>query len=149
MTTATGRMHLTPIGYVRIEEEAALIEIKPRYKAAFRGLEDFSHISVLYWFDQNDTPEKRAVMQVHPCRNAANPLTGVFATHSPLRPNLIGLSLCEIRKIEGTTIWIDQIDAFDGSPVIDIKCFIPTTRSLKELRLPAWAEAARSSRYGK
>ena len=146
MASTIGRMHMDPIGFVRKHDQTTTLEIDPRYKAAFKGLEAFSHINILFWFDQNDTPDKRTVLQVHPCGNTANPLTGVFATHSPLRPNLIGMSLCEIRKIEGTTIWIDQIDAYDGSPVIDIKCFIPTSRSLEGLRIPSWAETARRER---
>jgi tRNA-Thr(GGU) m(6)t(6)A37 methyltransferase TsaA len=137
------------IGYVEKTDQKTAIKIDSGYGAAMAGLTGFSHINVFYWFDQNDTPDKRAVRQVHPCRNPDYPLTGVFATHSPLRPNLIGMSLCEIEKIEGTTIWIDRIDALDGSPVIDIKCYIPTTRSLKRLRLPPWAETARRNRYGK
>ena len=138
-----------PIGIVRKSDETIRININSHYGQALVGLEGFSHINVFYWFDQNDTPDKRSVFQVNPCRNPDNPLTGVFATHSPLRPNLIGMSLCEILKIESTTIWIDQIDALDGSPVIDIKCFIPTTRSLERLRMPPWAHAARRNRYGK
>lgn len=144
MTRQSTRRYLDPIGVVRKEEQEHRIVIDPCYLPAFKGLEAFSHITVLYWFDQNDTPRQRAVMQVHPCRNPENPLTGVFATHSPLRPNLIGLSLCAIEKIDGTTIWIDQIDALDGSPVIDIKCYIPTTRPLEGIRLPTWAQARRN-----
>lgn len=140
----TFRIH--PIGSIEKTEQNARIRIDSNYREALVGLEEFSHITVLYWFDQNDTSDKRSVLQVNPCRNPDNPLTGVFATHSPLRPNLIGMSLCEILKIEGTTIWIDQIDALDRSPVIDIKCFIPTTRPLEGLRLPQWAEAARRER---
>ena len=146
MATDSGRLYLEPIGVVRKKDRTTTIEIEHRYAAALNGLADFSHITVLYWFDQNDSPEKRTVLQVHPCRNPGNPLTGVFATHSPLRPNLIGASLCEILKIEATSIWIDQIDALDKSPVIDIKCFIPTTRSLDRLRLPPWAKSSRRNR---
>ena len=62
----------------------------------------------------------------------------MFATHSPLRPNLIGLTLCRIEEIQDTVIEVDDIDAVDGTPVLDIKCFIPTRRSLDGLRLPDW-----------
>jgi tRNA-Thr(GGU) m(6)t(6)A37 methyltransferase TsaA len=76
---------------------------------------------VLYWFDRNDTPERRAIQQVHPRRDPANPLRGVFATRAPVRPNLIGLSRCRVRSVQGTVIEIDQIDAFPDTPVLDIK----------------------------
>jgi tRNA (Thr-GGU) A37 N-methylase len=77
-------------------------------------------------------------MQVHPRKNKQNPLRGVFATHSPLRPNLIALSICKILSIKDTTIFIEKIDAFDGSPVIDIKCYIPSSELGSDIRLPDW-----------
>jgi len=78
------------------------------------------------------------VLQVNPRKDKRNPLTGVFATHSPMRPNLIALTLCKILDLDGTTIKIEEIDAIDGSPVIDIKCYIPSTRSFTDLNLPDW-----------
>jgi tRNA-Thr(GGU) m(6)t(6)A37 methyltransferase TsaA len=127
-----------PVGFVRKENEKTWIEIDPLYSDALLGLEGFSHINVFYWFHNNDTPEKRNVLQVHPRRNPNNPLTGVFATHSPRRPNLIAFSLCKILSIRGTRIHIDDIDALDGSPVIDIKSYIPSSRSFSDLRVPDW-----------
>jgi tRNA-Thr(GGU) m(6)t(6)A37 methyltransferase TsaA len=130
--------HVYPIGYIRKEDESVRIEIDKRYRDALLGLDGFSHINVFYWFHQNDSQDKRSVLRVHPRKDKRNPLTGVFATHSPLRPNLIAFTLCKIRSIRGTTIFIDDIDALDGSPVIDIKCYIPSTRSFSDLRLPEW-----------
>ncbi len=127
-----------PIGFIRRTDDALWIAVDSPFVPAMAGLEDFSHIHVLFWFDQNDHAEGRSVLKVHPCRNAQNPLTGVFATHSPLRPNLIGMSLCRIVSIDANRIYIDRIDAFDATPVIDIKCFIPTSRDLADLRLPDW-----------
>lgn len=126
------------IGTIRNTPESVRIEIEGQFKEAMLGLEGFSHIVVCYWFHKNDTPENRSVLQVHPRANPANPLTGVFATHSPKRPNLLGLSICQIQSISGTTIHIDRIDAFDGSPVIDIKCYIPSSRPNLGFRLPDW-----------
>jgi len=127
-----------PVGVIRKKNDTVLIEIDEKYNDALLGIEQFSHINVLFWFHENDTPDKRNVLQVNPCRNKKNPLTGVFATHSPLRPNPIALSLCKILSIDGTTIEIDKIDAFDGSPVIDIKCFFPTKLSIPDVRVPDW-----------
>ena len=134
----TDNFQIFPVGFIRKQDDNVLIEIDKKYNEALLGLEQFSHINVLYWFHQNDTPEKRSTLQVHPCKNKKNPLTGVFATHSPLRPNLIAMSLCKILSIEGTTIKIDKIDAFDGSPVIDIKCFFPNKLSLPDVIVPNW-----------
>ena len=134
----TDNFRIFPVGFIRKKDDTVLIEIDEKYNDALLGLEQFSHINVLYWFHENDTPDKRSVLQVNPRGNKKNPLTGVFATHSPLRPNLIALSLCKILSIDGTTIKIDKIDAFDGSPVIDIKSFFPTRLSIPDVRVPDW-----------
>jgi tRNA-Thr(GGU) m(6)t(6)A37 methyltransferase TsaA len=126
------------VGIVHRRGDDNWIEIYAPYRDARLGLEGFSHIYVLYWFHENDTPEKRAILQVHPRKDPANPLTGVFGTHSPARPNLISLTRCRILSIEKNLIRIDAIDALDGSPVIDIKCFIPDKEPLTHIRLPAW-----------
>ena len=113
------------IGVIHNTDDEVRIEIYPPYRAGLLGLEQFSHIYVLYWLHLNDTPEARGILQVRPRKNPANPLTGVFATHSPRRPNPIALSRCRIREVTLDGILVDQIDALDGSPVIDIKSFFP------------------------
>jgi tRNA (Thr-GGU) A37 N-methylase len=84
-------------------------------------------------------------VQVRPRKNPANPLTGGFATHAPMRTNLIALSRCRVVSIEGCTIRIDTIDARHGSPVIDIKCYIPQPLESPQIRLPDWARQASGS----
>ena len=130
--------YLKPVGIIRKRDEKAWIEITDDYTDALLGLDGFSHIVVLYWFHKNDTPKDRKILKVHPRANPKNPLTGVFATHSPKRPNLIAISICEITSIEGNIIYIDRIDALDGTPVIDIKCYIPSTRPNTNIRVPDW-----------
>ena len=127
-----------PIGWVRINDTAARIDIDPAYRDALLGLDGFSHILVYFWFHENDTPEDRRRLQLHPRRNPQNPLTGVFATHAPVRPNLIGTTVCRVTSIVGGTIHIDSIDAHHGSPVIDIKCYIPEKIDPADVRLPDW-----------
>jgi tRNA-Thr(GGU) m(6)t(6)A37 methyltransferase TsaA len=110
-----------PIGHVEKRGGRTFIVLDREYEAGLKGLEKHSYVHVVYWFDRNDTPEKRAILQVHPRGDPNNPVTGVFATHSPLRPNLIAISKCDIISIEGNVVEIRQIDAFDGSPVLDLK----------------------------
>ena len=112
---------MRPIGWVRKTEGRTFIEVNPRYQPALLGVGDLSSIWVLYWFDRNDTPEKRAILQVHPRRDPANPLRGVFATRAPVRPNLIALSRCRVLSVQDNIIEVDGIDAFADSPVLDIK----------------------------
>jgi tRNA-Thr(GGU) m(6)t(6)A37 methyltransferase TsaA len=127
-----------PVGLVHKNDDGAEIEIYQKFSNALLGLDSFSHMIVFYWFHKNDTPQKRNTLQVHPRKNKRNPLTGVFGTHAPLRPNLIAISVCRIRSILSNRILIDEIDALDGSPVIDIKCFIPDKEPLPDLKLPDW-----------
>jgi tRNA-Thr(GGU) m(6)t(6)A37 methyltransferase TsaA len=123
---------------VRKTEKATWIEIFDAYSDALLGLEGFSHIQVFFWFHENDEAHKRKILRVHPRKDKKNPLSGVFATHSPLRPNLIGLTLCKIKSIRDHRIEIEDIDAFDGTPVIDIKCYIPSSVAESDIHLPAW-----------
>ena len=129
---------LFPIGVVRKSDAAVWLEIYEPYRDAMLGLDGFSHVMVFFWFHENDTPEGRSVLRVHPRKDSANPLTGVFATHSPLRPNLIGVTTCKVLTVEENRIRLEAIDAFDGSPVIDLKCFIPAAFPDTDVRLPHW-----------
>ena len=129
---------LNPVGVIHKGDKKIWIEIFDEFSDGLLGLDGFSHIYVFYWFHQNDSAEKRKTLQVHPRKDPANPLTGVFATHSPQRPNLIALTLCKIESISGNKIQIEEIDAFDGSPVIDIKCYIPGSVPDADVRLPEW-----------
>lgn len=115
---------MNPVGWVGEEQERRFLEIKPELVDAIDGLNVGRSIWVFWWFDRNDTPEKRAILKVHPRGNPANPLRGVFATRSPVRPNLIALTLCKIVAIEGSRIEVESIDAFPGTPILDIKPYI-------------------------
>ena len=130
--------HIFPVGTIRKTRDGVWIDILDKYGDALLGLNEFSHITVCYWFHENDTPDKRRILRVHPKGDQKNPIRGVFATHSPVRPNLIAISICRILSIDGKTIHIDKIDALDGSPVVDIKCFIPSSVSTSDIRLPGW-----------
>jgi len=110
-----------PIGKVEKGDGRTFIVLDEEYEPGLKGLERHSYVHVVYWFDKNDTPEQRAVLQVHPRGDRNNPRTGVFATHSPFRPNLIGISKCNIVSIKENVVEIESIDAFDGSPVLDLK----------------------------
>jgi tRNA-Thr(GGU) m(6)t(6)A37 methyltransferase TsaA len=134
------RFQIFPIGRIKKRDKRVTIEIEPEYKNGFMGLDQNSHIIVFSWFHKSDTPQKRKTLQVHPRGNKANPLTGVFATRSPVRPNPISISACKILSIDGTVICVEDIDAFDGTPVIDIKPYVPRLDAISEVAMPEWAE---------
>ena len=127
-----------PVGTVEKKAGAVHLRIAEQYVKALKGLDGFSHVVVLYWFHKNDTPRQRRILQVHPRGNPRNPLTGVFACRAPVRPNLIALSVCRILVVEGNTVRVDAIDAFDGTPILDLKPHIPAIDSPKGVSLPAW-----------
>jgi tRNA-Thr(GGU) m(6)t(6)A37 methyltransferase TsaA len=112
---------VVPIGEVIRRDGRTLIVIKDKYRDGLKGLEGFKHVTVVYWFHGNDTPAKRSILQVHPRGNPANPIRGVFATHAPVRPNLIAISRCKLIGVDGCEIEIESIDAWDHSPVLDLK----------------------------
>jgi tRNA-Thr(GGU) m(6)t(6)A37 methyltransferase TsaA len=95
----------------------AWIAFDPAVAGALDGLQAGQRVIVFTWFHRSD----RAVLQVHPRSDPANPLTGVFATRSPDRPNPIGMHPVEILAIEGTRVRVSDLEAIDGTPVIDLK----------------------------
>jgi tRNA-Thr(GGU) m(6)t(6)A37 methyltransferase TsaA len=102
-------------------------------------LDGFSHVWVLWWFDRNDTPQQRSILQVHPRANRENPLTGVFATRAPVRPNLLGMTLCRILSVTNNVVEVDGIDAFDSTPILDLKPYTTgNDRPRDPLVFPDW-----------
>ncbi len=110
-----------PIGWVRKSAGKTTIVVDKKYQDGLLGLDKFPEVWVLYWFDRNDTPQKRSILRVHPRGDKKNPIRGVFATHSPVRPNLIAMTRCKIISVKENVIEIEGIDAFPDTPVIDLK----------------------------
>jgi tRNA-Thr(GGU) m(6)t(6)A37 methyltransferase TsaA len=126
-----------PIGVVQKEDGRTTLVLREEFAPGLLGLDGFSHVWVLWWFDRNDTPEKRSVLQVHPRGNPENPLTGVFACRSPMRPNLLAQTLCRVIAVCDNVVEIETIDAFANTPILDLKPYIPRTDSA-DATLPAW-----------
>jgi tRNA-Thr(GGU) m(6)t(6)A37 methyltransferase TsaA len=133
-------IQINPIGVVKRQGDRARIQIRPELVPALEGLEGFSHVWVIYWFHGNDRPEERTILKVHPRRNPANPLTGVFGTRAPVRPNLIGLSACRIVSLKDNILEVEGLDALEGSPVLDLKPYIPRSDARPEARTPEWVK---------
>jgi len=111
------------IGTVKRNEDKTWIELFEQYEEGLTGLDEFSHVTVIYWLDQNMTSEKRDNLLTSRKSHGRN--VGVYATHSPHRTNLIAISNCRILSVEGCRVYVDTIDALDDSPVLDLKSFIP------------------------
>lgn len=110
-----------PVGWVRKSKGSTTLEINKEYQDALLGVDELDAIWVIWWFDRNDTPEERSILQVHRFGNPENPLKGVFATRAPFRPNLIALTRCKVLSVKDNIIEIDKIDAFKDTPILDIK----------------------------
>ncbi|WP_292460330.1 tRNA (N6-threonylcarbamoyladenosine(37)-N6)-methyltransferase TrmO [Methanothermococcus sp.] len=109
------------IGNIKQLEDKTVLNIFKEYRDGLEGLKEGMRILLLLWFDRSDTPEKRKILKVHPYGNPNNPIRGVFSTRSPIRPNPIAAYIVKILKIDGNNIFIEKIDAYDNTPIIDIK----------------------------
>lgn len=103
---------------------------------ALEGLEEFSHIIVLYWMHRVTGAE--IPLKVHPMLRQELPLTGVFATRAPIRPNRIGITTVRLLERKGNILRVKGLDALDGSPVVDIKPYIPVADLVTDARVPQW-----------
>ncbi len=97
------------------------------------GLEDNSHIAILCWLDRSD----RTIQRVHPMADKSNPLTGVFGTRSPVRPNPISYTVCELLERDENVLQVKGLDMLNDTPVIDIKAYTTKYR-IESPRFPEW-----------
>ena len=130
-----------PVGYVRRDDERTYVEILEPYVPALKELERFSHVQVFWWFSEFDDEMYRTITQSDHAPYDA-PTLGVFACRSPVRPNPIGLSTAKIVDVDedGGIVTIGSIDAFDGTPVIDLKPYIPSCDRLQDVGVAEWAD---------
>lgn len=126
------------IGVVEDAGELSKVRIYPEFCAGLQRLNNFSHIIVLYWLHLRDKENERCTLRVVPRRHPGAPQVGVFASRSPSRPNPVGLCVAELVKIEDCTLTVKGLDAFESSPIIDIKPYIPRADSIPEARVPEW-----------
>ncbi len=147
MTDSTP-MTLTAIGFVRsplkeptserlnLKEIISEIVIDKSLTEALDGLEGFSHIIVLYWMHKATVEKKR--LKTHPMGRTDVPEQGIFAVRTPHRPNPIGKSTVHLLERRGNILRVQGLDAIDGTPVIDIKPYIPDYDSANDAAVPDW-----------
>lgn len=147
MVSELPSLTLKAIGIVRSEiKQPARIDFKKvvseivvdrNLTEALDNLDEFSHIIVIYWIHRQ---RGAAPKKVRPMGNPEHPLMGVFATRSPSRPNPIGKALVRLLKRRDNILIVKGLDAIDGTPVIDIKPYIPGYDSVKKARAPSWVD---------
>jgi tRNA (adenine37-N6)-methyltransferase len=118
-----------PIQPTSESSQPGIVEIFPEYADGIKDLEGFSHIYLIYFFHKSRSTK----LQVVPF--LAKEPHGVFATRAPSRPNPIGLSLVKISSIEGIIIHVERLDILDGTPLLDIKPYIPEFENIKDVQI--------------
>ncbi|MEM1660089.1 MAG: tRNA (N6-threonylcarbamoyladenosine(37)-N6)-methyltransferase TrmO [Candidatus Bathyarchaeia archaeon] len=126
-------------------DEKAKIKIYPEFKSGLKGIDGFSHIIVLYWIHLRDTEKDRSTLLVYPRRHKVNIETGVFACRSPSRPNPIGLCVVKLLEVKDDSIIVKGLDAIEGSPIVDIKPYIPAIDAVLDARIPKWLTSSTNS----
>jgi tRNA-Thr(GGU) m(6)t(6)A37 methyltransferase TsaA len=136
-TSATLRF----IGVVEKEgKQEARIRIFEDYCTGLRGIEEYSHLIILYWSHLKDNEKERRTLLVTPKKHALNVEKGVFACRSPSRPNPIALCVTQLLKVERCILTIKGLDALEASPIIDIKPCLPRADLFPNAQVPAWTE---------
>jgi tRNA-Thr(GGU) m(6)t(6)A37 methyltransferase TsaA len=144
------KIGLEPIGIVRKNVEgrgerdwqnvASEIVVKDELRDALDNIEEFSHIIVLYWMHKVGQSQ-RSVRKVHPKGQQELPLVGVFASRSPARPNPIGMTIVKLVSRRNNILKVTGLDALDGTPVLDIKPYIPSHDADASVQTPHWIKS--------
>lgn len=116
----------------------ATIEVFPGYRDGLADLDGFSHIALLYFFHKSEGYRLRVVPFMDTVER------GLFATRAPKRPNAIGLSVVQLDRIKDGILHIQNIDIVDGTPLLDIKPYVPEFDKQSDIRT-GWLETARKT----
>ncbi|MFX1253497.1 MAG: tRNA (N6-threonylcarbamoyladenosine(37)-N6)-methyltransferase TrmO [Promethearchaeota archaeon] len=142
------KIQIEPIGFV--ERTSSNEDVKDRnliskivinkdLNEALDGIEDFSHVFIIFWMHQISSPDEPVLH--HPSKIDSEPV-GIFATRAPIRPNPIGLTLVELLNREKNVLWVKGLDAYDGTPILDIKPYPNWERGrfivVTDFKVPKW-----------
>jgi tRNA-Thr(GGU) m(6)t(6)A37 methyltransferase TsaA len=125
--------------HTELKEIVSKIEIKPEFTELLDGIDDFSHILVLYW--PHKIPQKDILCaKIHPMGRTDIPRKGVFATRCPIRPNPVLLTGVKLIKRHQNILWVQGLEALDGSPILDIKPYIKIFDDFENPAMPEWIQ---------
>lgn len=133
-------MKLCEIGHAVCEGGQFTIVLDEKYRTGLKGLDGFSHLQVIWWFNGCDNVRDRNMLTVEKPYAKGPAEAGVFATRSPERPNPIAISTCAVKNIdiEKGVIAFDYFDAFTGTPILDIKPYTPSVDKVENPKVPEW-----------
>lgn len=119
------------------ESVVSEIILDPQHEEALAGVEDYSHLLILFWLSRVQKGG-RGMKKIHPKSRQDLPLVGIFATRTQYRPNPIGLTLVKLLGRRKNVLRVRGLDALNGTPVIDIKPITPRHEFPKDIRVPKW-----------
>jgi len=143
--TSLSKINLEPVGFVKtkavgkeVRDKNIISQIvfREELTEALEGIQEFSHLFVLFWLHKT-SDEDKVIMKVRPRGRSDMPLLGIFATRTPHRPNPIGLTRVKLLGVEGNVVTVQGLDAFDGTPVLDIKPF-DSWDTTEDFKVPEW-----------
>ncbi|MCG8502434.1 MAG: TrmO family methyltransferase [Firmicutes bacterium] len=131
-----------PIGKVKIENGRYFIELEEKYFEATLGLEEYSHIQVIWWCNLYDSEESRSYRVTDKPYAKGPEKVGMFATRSPVRPNPIAITPCSLIRLdqENHRLEIAYIDSENDTPVLDIKPYQPSVDRVRDVKMPDWCK---------
>ncbi|HBU13148.1 MAG TPA: tRNA (N6-threonylcarbamoyladenosine(37)-N6)-methyltransferase TrmO [Clostridiales bacterium] len=134
------KFEVTPIGKVTVNNDGSFIELDEKYIPALTALDGFSHLNLIWWFSEYDNEEMRNILEAPKPYTKAPDVMGIFATRSPVRPNPLALSTVEVLSIDRQkgVIRVTQIDANDGTSVLDVKPYTPSLGRIETPGVPEW-----------
>jgi tRNA-Thr(GGU) m(6)t(6)A37 methyltransferase TsaA len=145
------RFELVPIGHVERQDAQAgpgdffdpawesVIVIDPTWESALTGIDDYSHLVVLFWFDLAERPLEAPALR--PAEGRAElPPVGLFAIRTPRRPNPIGMSVARLLHRNGNRLHVTGLDAWNGTPVLDLKGYNQRDEMRPDATHPQWLE---------
>lgn len=146
-STRQESINLVPIGRVssgieypsdvKWENITSKVVIAPQLVEALDGIDGFSHVLIIFYLHKVDE-DRRSLLKVHPENREELPLVGVFATRSPSRPNPIGVTVVKLLERQENVLKVLGLDAYDGTPVLDIKPYLRRGDLIEEATMPDW-----------
>ena len=134
--------YMHPIGRIQRNDESIQIEVDAPFRPALKQLGQFSHVMVFWWADWFDSAEYRENADLLQCQPPYAPehVSGVFATRAPYRPNPIAMTTCKLLGVDEGQGWVQvaDIDAVDGTRVVDLKAYFAVCDRVQEVHLPPW-----------
>ena len=142
------QMNMEPIGFVNNDvsgkkdtswgEDISTIRLNEEYIGGLQGLEEFSHVTIIYYLDQAVYNREKHLKR-HPQNREDMPLVGIFSQRGKDRPNRIGMTSVQIVEVSEETLTVKGLDAIDGTPVLDIKPYYPVY-DRKDATVPEWVD---------